>query len=793
MADNQKIKDLNKEYKEVLKTVEQIRDEEERLIQSGKKLSAQKKEELKLAEEYLEVVSEQIAAEKDRLNIEKETTKVLRSHAKLSSEVRKQLGLQTGQASVFKSLSIEIAEVKARQLTNEGESLEKLQKQEIVIDSTLSAMESQAKAVERALKGESGLEEIEQKRRDVQAAKLDLTEEQYKDLLDTIDATELLYKKEQRILQLKESQKTLFESLPDPIKNAANVATDLAKSLGKVGFALAAIVGLGAAIASALSLFSDLDKSAEEFRQKTGIAASQMRDIQKQAERASKDFAALGVSSSDFYDTLVAIRNEFGNVLKTSETTNRALTVLNKNYGAGNEELAKSLGLFQNIAGLSEETAANILLQTAELSTNVGVSFADVAKDIAESAENSNDFFRGNVKELINQTIQARRLGTTLSQVLKTSESLLDFESSITKELEAAAFTGGQFNLTRARALAAAGEEAQMQEEILKQIQRSGDFTTKNLFERRAIAAAVGMEVSEIDRLIGQQNRLNSLSSVQKDNALKLLDAGVDISNITDDQLSKEVELAAQRKEQQGQLSNIQNSFTAITTSLGTAFLPILEKAASFAAEIAQPFVLLGDVLKTINESLVLSVGFYGSLLALTTKRFVVEKMGVVLAARRNILAGIDLVRAEMAAGASLRRAIADVFGSSLRSFGFTPFGAIAGAALAGSVIAALFSNLSKVNDAIIPGAGSGYGKRALLEEGQITLFNNRDTIVAGTNLGGGNTPAPNSGADKLISTIERLEKAYMRGAQVNLDGQRVIRGLGRVGNETTQNNFSLI
>ena len=35
----------------------------------------------------------------------------------------------------------------------------------------------------------------------------------------------------------------------------------------------------------------------------------------------------------------------------------------------------------------------------------------------------------------------------------------------------------------------------------------------------------------------------------------------------------------------------------------------------------------------------------------------------------------------------------------------------------------------------VIPGSPQGYGKRALLEEGSITLFNDKDTIVAGTKL----------------------------------------------------------
>ena len=43
-----------------------------------------------------------------------------------------------------------------------------------------------------------------------------------------------------------------------------------------------------------------------------------------------------------------------------------------------------------------------------------------------------------------------------------------------------------------------------------------------------------------------------------------------------------------------------------------------------------------------------------------------------------------------------------------------------------------MVSKFSKADDAMF---GGGYGKRALMDEGSITLFNDKDTIVAGTNL----------------------------------------------------------
>ena len=69
-----------------------------------------------------------------------------------------------------------------------------------------------------------------------------------------------------------------------------------------------------------------------------------------------------------------------------------------------------------------------------------------------------------------------------------------------------------------------------------------------------------------------------------------------------------------------------------------------------------------------------------------------------------------------------------------MTTFSQIPFGLgipIAIAATAG--MAALIYGMSRADDGIFE--GGGYGKRALLDEGSITLFNDKDTIIAGTKL----------------------------------------------------------
>ena len=70
---------------------------------------------------------------------------------------------------------------------------------------------------------------------------------------------------------------------------------------------------------------------------------------------------------------------------------------------------------------------------------------------------------------------------------------------------------------------------------------------------------------------------------------------------------------------------------------------------------------------------------------------------------------------------------------SALASKG--PLGVVAGIAASVAILAAGSAalNAKKADDAMFE--GGGYGKRALLEKGSVTLFNDRDTIVAGTNI----------------------------------------------------------
>ena len=96
----------------------------------------------------------------------------------------------------------------------------------------------------------------------------------------------------------------------------------------------------------------------------------------------------------------------------------------------------------------------------------------------------------------------ARKLGLDMSAVASITESLLDFETSIEKSMEASILLGRQINTDRARQLAIQGDQVGVMEEILKQVGGEAEFNRLNVLQRRALAESVGVNVEQLSRLV---------------------------------------------------------------------------------------------------------------------------------------------------------------------------------------------------------------------------------------------------------------------------------------------------
>jgi hypothetical protein len=157
--------------------------------------------------------------------------------------------------------------------------------------------------------------------------------------------------------------------------------------------------------------------------------------------------------------------------------------------------------------------------------------------------------------------------------VANAGKALLDFESSITSELEAELLLGRNINLEKARAAALAGDQVTLAQELQQQAGSFSNFSAMNVIQQEALAKAMGMSSDQLADILYQQDlqskgaekvRAELMATGQED-AVRALDA-----QSAQDKFNATVE-----------------KLQGVFADVGTAFMPILQ--------------LFGDLLNIVN------------------------------------------------------------------------------------------------------------------------------------------------------------------------------------------------
>jgi hypothetical protein len=209
-----------------------------------------------------------------------------------------------------------------------------------------------------------------------------------------------------------------------------------------------------------------------------------------------------GYSSENVKENFDAIRKNLGGIEAASYGFLVNFSKTAQITGASAENLATILSIQESVSDASRETLLAQMEANALMIEMRGIAPEAIFNDLAENA----DFFAASMKAGTNNVrdtaIEARKLGLNLGTVAKISESLLDFETSIEKQMEASLLLGRQINLDRARRLAFTGDQAGMMEEILRQVGGEAEFTKMAFHQRKALAESVGVNVEQLSRLV---------------------------------------------------------------------------------------------------------------------------------------------------------------------------------------------------------------------------------------------------------------------------------------------------
>ena len=281
-------------------------------------------------------------------------------------------------------------------------------------------------------------------------------------------------------------------SFAQGIEDAGRGMTGL---LGPSAMAVAAFIAIA-------KLALDFAKNITDTRKELGVSVATAVKLNTQTKLLGMAAKRYGLDVEDIKSAQAAIRNDLGASVQESVKLSLSFARTSAATGQSAEDLAKTLSIMESISGASRDVLLNQIRTNAAMIEAAGIAPALVMKDIAQNAEFFASYAKDGGQNIIQAGIAARKLGLEMSAVSSISESLLDFESSIEKQMEASMLLGRQINLDRARMLALQGDQEGMMQEVLKQVGGEAEFNRMNVIARKKLAESVGVSVEQLSRLV---------------------------------------------------------------------------------------------------------------------------------------------------------------------------------------------------------------------------------------------------------------------------------------------------
>lgn len=300
------------------------------------------------------------------------------------------------------------------------------------------------------------------------------------------------------------ANKEIAESINDQL-GFLKTFKNISKAINTV-LAANPLIAAAAIIVGVVSAVIKLNKALSETAKEFGVSRGEAALIEGKLKLAQFNGLGLSLTAEETRQAFVAINNELGSINNTSVSLIRNIARGAAETGTTADEFTKVLSIIESVSTESRDELVNSLSSAADEVRRLGVQIPSaVFKDLASNTEFFAQFAKDGGDNILQAAIQARKLGLNLGDVANISENLLDFETSIEKQLEASVLLGRQINLDRARQLALSGDQEGLLQEIQKQVGGEAEFTRLNVVQRKALAESVGLNVEQLSRLVRNQ------------------------------------------------------------------------------------------------------------------------------------------------------------------------------------------------------------------------------------------------------------------------------------------------
>jgi hypothetical protein len=313
---------------------------------------------------------------------------------------------------------------------------------------------------------------------------------------------------------------------------AKALGSSLKAALGPLGLILMAVEAIKAIGKFFLDAMLAADERVTKLAKGMSLTKDEARGVYNSLKDTKFEMNSIYNTTKDVTEAFTDLVDLTDFVTSATDEMIEAQIILTKNIGLSKEE---AFGVQEAFANSNIEADKGI-----DIVNNQLAAFANqnkllstgkaVFNDIAKTSKLIQINFNGNLGALAKTTLEAKKLGLTLDQVSKIGSSLLNFEESISSELEAELLTGMNINLEKARSYALNHDIAGLAQEITNQGITQEKFTKMNVIQQEAIAKSLGMSAEEMGDMLYKQKVLEKVGGQTLKNLRERAKATEDIN-----------------------------------------------------------------------------------------------------------------------------------------------------------------------------------------------------------------------------------------------------------------------
>ena len=306
---------------------------------------------------------------------------------------------------------------------------------------------------------------------------------------------------------LRKEGKGITEALSQTGLTAGDISKGPMNSL-TAGFKSLSKFAGGLALTALLVSINKVNKETVELQKSLLLSSSEASTIRQEFSNIANDSGNINITTSSLLTTVSELSKQFGFIAMFSADTLVTTTKLTQQVGISAEAAGMLAAASVSTGENFEEQYKNALGTSYELQRQEGVQL-DLRQILEESGKVTGTIRANlgtNVESIAAAVTQAKLFGSSLKDVAGASKALLDFESSITAELEAELLLGKNINLETARQASLNGDMVTVAKELRKEAGDYTEFSKLNVIQQEALAKAMGMQSDQLADILFQQD-----------------------------------------------------------------------------------------------------------------------------------------------------------------------------------------------------------------------------------------------------------------------------------------------